>query len=185
MQQGALTLVCLGHLNWDHVWQRPQHLMSQFARRCRVVYIDPPQTVGAHETARLHEQPGDNGVRVLRPLLPAGQEEKNSQALSQQMASILAECGPNTILWIYSPIAAMFVALAKSHTRLTVYDCMDDYASFQTGFAPSQMRSQEAFLMSLVDLVFTGGHSMYQARKDRHPRVHCFPSGVGRAARDR
>lgn len=178
MQQAPLTLICLAHTNWDHVWQRPQHLMSRFASRCRVVYIDPPQTVGAHEKAHLQERPGDNGVRVLRPILPARQGDTNIQVLSQFMASVLAECGPNIILWIYSPIATMFAALAKSQTKLTVYDCMDDYASFQTGFAPSEMRSQERLLLSLVDLVFTGGHSMYEARKQRHPRVYCFPSGV-------
>ena len=29
-----------------------------------------------------------------------------------------------------------------------------------------------------ADVVFTGGPSLYRAKKDRHPNVHCFPSSV-------
>jgi UDP-galactopyranose mutase len=32
-----------------------------------------------------------------------------------------------------------------------------------------------------VDLVFTGGPSLYKAKCDRHPNVHCFPSSVDAA----
>jgi UDP-galactopyranose mutase len=68
------------------------------------------------------------------------------------------------------------VAAARSHVVLAVYDCMDDLASFKDG--TPEMRAQEAHLMTQADLVFTGGRSMYEARKDRHPQVYCFPSGV-------
>jgi UDP-galactopyranose mutase len=32
-----------------------------------------------------------------------------------------------------------------------------------------------------ADIVFTGGSSLYEAKKDRHDNVHCFPSSVDRA----
>ena len=32
------TLICFSHLRWDFVYQRPQHLMSRFARQGRVFY---------------------------------------------------------------------------------------------------------------------------------------------------
>lgn len=53
---------------------------------------------------------------------------------------------------------------------------MDDLANFKGG--TPELRVREHTLLGQADLVFTGGHSMYEARKDRHPRVHCFPSGV-------
>jgi len=34
-----LPLVCLSHLRWDFVWQRPQHLMSRFARDRAVFFV--------------------------------------------------------------------------------------------------------------------------------------------------
>ena len=35
-------LVCFSHLRWDFVWQRPQHLMSRFARDRQVFFIEEP-----------------------------------------------------------------------------------------------------------------------------------------------
>jgi len=35
-------LICLSHLRWDFVWQRPQHLMSRFARDRRVFFVEEP-----------------------------------------------------------------------------------------------------------------------------------------------
>jgi UDP-galactopyranose mutase len=53
---------------------------------------------------------------------------------------------------------------------------MDELANFHG--APRGLREREQALMACADLVFTGGPSLYEARKDRHPSVHCFPSGV-------
>jgi UDP-galactopyranose mutase len=38
--------------------------------------------------------------------------------------------------------------------------------------------SYQARLLALVDLVFAGGPTLYRSLRDRHPAVHCFPSGV-------
>jgi UDP-galactopyranose mutase len=32
------TLICFSHLRWNFVFQRPQHLMSRFAREMTVLY---------------------------------------------------------------------------------------------------------------------------------------------------
>jgi glycosyltransferase involved in cell wall biosynthesis len=92
------------------------------------------------------------------------------------LPELLAEAGNNTILWVFSPRADYLVEVAIPHVRLGVYDCMDDLASFRDG--SDELRQRERHLMSLVALVFTGGHSMYEARKNLHPHVHLFPSGV-------
>ncbi len=33
-------LICLSHLRWDFVYQRPQHLLSRAAREYRVFFIE-------------------------------------------------------------------------------------------------------------------------------------------------
>src|SRR5438477_7575722 len=33
-------VICFSHLRWDFVYQRPQHLMSRFAREGRVFFIE-------------------------------------------------------------------------------------------------------------------------------------------------
>jgi UDP-galactopyranose mutase len=37
---------------------------------------------------------------------------------------------------------------------------------------------RESGLLKVADIVFTGGPSLYRAKRDRHPNVHCFPSSV-------
>ena len=180
MEDHPLTLVCLSHLNWDHVWQRPQQLMSRFAQHCRVIFCDPPDWGPAGKPSHFDEQPGVEGVRVVRPRFPAdiyGTPGNSYEELwARLLPELLAEAGPNTILWVFSPMADYLVAAAKPQVELVVYDCMDELANFR-GSTPD-MRAREARLLELADLVFTGGRSMYEVRKDRHPRVYCFPSGV-------
>ena len=36
------TLICLSHLRWNFVYQRPQHLMSGFARDFDVFFWEEP-----------------------------------------------------------------------------------------------------------------------------------------------
>jgi glycosyltransferase involved in cell wall biosynthesis len=154
--------------------------MSRFAQRCRVIYVDPPQIVNDEDRLYLQEQPGACGVRVLRPIFPNDILDTPGHNYRELWFSllpeVLAEAGPNTILWVSSPLANYLVAAALPHVKFAVYDCMDDLASFRDG--NEMMREREAHLLTLVELLFTGGHSMYEARKTRHPRVHCLPSGV-------
>src|SRR5579885_2899085 len=44
--------------------------------------------------------------------------------------------------------------------------------------APPSLREREEHLFRRADLVFTGGHSLYEAKKNAHPDVHPFPSSV-------
>jgi glycosyltransferase involved in cell wall biosynthesis len=53
---------------------------------------------------------------------------------------------------------------------------MDELSAFK--HAPRQLIQRENALFKMADLVFTGGRSLYNAKKGRHPDVHCFPSSV-------
>ncbi len=57
-----------------------------------------------------------------------------------------------------------------------VYDCMDELANFR--FAPLRLLAVEDQLFERADLVFTGGYSLYEAKRSRHLNVHPFPSSV-------
>jgi glycosyltransferase involved in cell wall biosynthesis len=180
MPAEQLTLLCLSHLKWNHVWQRPQQLMSRFAERCRVLYVDPPEIVAGNHPPFFEDLLNEHGVGVLRPVFPAGLLDTPGHTYKdfwqQLLPSVLDLAGPDTIFWVFSPLADYLAAAAQPQVKLIVYDCMDDLASFKDG--TPEMRQRETNLLSLADLVFTGGRSMYEARKDRHERVSCFPSGV-------
>jgi UDP-galactopyranose mutase len=78
------------------------------------------------------------------------------------------------VLWLYTPVVRNFIDILQPD--LVVYDVMDELSAFK--FAPASIRQQEQELLQRADLVFTGGPSLYESRKDRHPDVHLFPSGV-------
>jgi len=78
------------------------------------------------------------------------------------------------ILWYYTPMAMAF-----SHhldPLATVYDCMDELSAFAG--APPEMQAHEKELLARADLVFTGGQTLYEAKRDQHPHVFAFPSSV-------
>ena len=56
---------------------------------------------------------------------------------------------------------------------------MDELSAFR--FADPRLPSQEKALMARADLIFTGGQSLYEAKKQFHRAVHAFPSGVDSA----
>jgi UDP-galactopyranose mutase len=62
---------------------------------------------------------------------------------------------------------------------VTVYDCMDELSAFAG--APPELLIREKELFTKADLVFTGGHSLYEAKRDKHPAVYPFPSSIERA----
>jgi UDP-galactopyranose mutase len=60
-----------------------------------------------------------------------------------------------------------------------IYDCMDELSAFKG--APPALRNRETELFARADLVFTGGQSLYEAKRDRHKSVHAFPSSIDAA----
>src|SRR5215218_6181689 len=169
-------LVAFSHLRWGFVWQRPQHLLTRFAREMSVVVVEEPEYHLQGADVRVRQ---DHGVTVFTPLLPRTIEKYGFGNHVNGQVSRLVEPfvrpGRDPILWYYTPMA-LGAEPATIRPRLTIYDAMDDLASFRA--APPELRRREARLLSTVDLVFTGGPTLYRQRRDMHPSVHCFPSGV-------
>lgn len=210
MTEHQVDLVCVSHLWWDWVWQRPQHLLSRVAQRRRVLYVEEP---------RIEIGPTYEGFDVLpeRPQLDIGRLTYRSDAatfwqrlqatqdrigahpfkVSDQIheASLMFESpmqerlehevvgyvtarrAAPLVLWLYTPVVVHFIDLLRPD--LVVYDVMDELSAFK--FTPPRLKQQEQELLTRADLVFTGGPSLYQARRDRHADVHLFPSGVEQA----
>jgi glycosyltransferase involved in cell wall biosynthesis len=170
------TIVVFSHLRWNFVYQRPQHLVSRLASRWHVVFIEEPMPGAARdEIERLEPAPN---VEVWRPHLTGralGFHDEHIPVLQRLIAGAmrdqeLADCW----VWFYTPMALPLAAGLSP--RGVVYDCMDELTAFKN--APRQLVQRENALFQVADLVFTGGPSLYNAKRGRHPDVHCFPSSV-------
>jgi len=173
------TLLCFSHLRWDFVFQRPQHVMSRFAREMKVVYWEEPFEIGERETAFLRVRRAEDfpNVRIAIPHIPRGlSEESRDEALSRLLDTHVATYAGELITWYYTPMMLPFSRHLDA--SVVVYDCMDELSKFR--FAPEKLLDLEQELLNRADLVFTGGASLYEAKKNRHDSVHCFPSSVDR-----
>jgi glycosyltransferase involved in cell wall biosynthesis len=173
------TLLCFSHLRWNFVFQRPQHLMSRFARDMDVIFWEEPVEIGSHETAYLQVRVAQNApdVRIVVPHLPQGMpQDAREAALGRLLDAHVASIRGRLIAWYYTP---MMLPFSRAITAdVTVYDAMDELSKFK--FAPAQLLELEQELIDRADIVFTGGSSLYEAKKNRHANVHCFPSSVDR-----
>jgi glycosyltransferase involved in cell wall biosynthesis len=175
-----VTLICFSHLRWNFVFQRPQHLMCRFAREMTVIYWEEPVEVGPRETAYLQvrEAPDAAKVRIVVPHLPEGMpEEAREAALKRLLNAHVASLRGSLVAWYYTPMMLPFSR--DLDASVTVYDAMDELSKFR--FAPPKLLDLEHELLEKADIVFTGGSSLYEAKKDRNANVHCFPSSVDRA----
>jgi glycosyltransferase involved in cell wall biosynthesis len=177
-REPATTLVCFSHLRWAFVYQRPQHLLTRAARHYRVIFFEEP----VHEAVvapRLDQTEREGGVTVAVPVLPHGLSPAEAEAMQGSLLDELlaAEQRGRLIFWYYTPMALGFSA--DHRPDLCIYDCMDELSAFR--FAPPQLMQREGDLFQRCDLVFTGGHSLYEAKRGRHPDVHAFPSSIDAA----
>ena len=166
-------LVCLSHLRWDFVYQRPHHLMSRFARQQRVYFVEEPVLepgVAAHLTLSITAE----GVFVAVPHLPEGISDDGRRAALEKLLGLLLHDSSAYVLWYYTPMALEFTRHLAPVS--VVYDCMDELSAFRG--APKDIVEREAELLRVADVVFTGGHSLHEAKRQHHPNIHPFPSSV-------
>jgi UDP-galactopyranose mutase len=169
--------ICLSHLRWDFVYQRPQHLMSRLAAKMPVVYFEEPvPTESAPWLEQRHAAPGLTiAVPHLAPEHCAVGSVAGAAEQRRMLDALLMERDAGVgLLWYYTPMALAYSEHLDAD--LVVYDCMDELSGFR--FAPAELLERERQLLEKSDVVFTGGRSLYEAKRRRHSNVHAFPSGV-------
>ncbi len=174
----SYDIICLSHLRWDFVYQRPQHLMSRFAKNRRVFFVEEP--IFTDEQTHLKISPREDNLTVVVPHISnADRETENIEAIQEKLLDGLfsKQKIKDFVLWFYTPMAMSFAAHLEP--KAVVYDCMDELSGFK--FAPPALLENESKLFEKADIVFTGGQSLYEAKKDKHKSVHAFPSSIDTA----
>lgn len=166
-------LVCFSHLRWNFVFQRPQHLLTRAASSRRCFFVEEPvfEEALAHMAIR-----NSDGVWVATPHLPHGlNHDEQIEALRNLVDDMFVQEGieqPAILYW--TPMALPFTRhLSRAST---VFDCMDELSLFHG--APPALIQLESEMFELADVVFTGGHSLYEAKRHRHHNIHALPSSV-------
>jgi glycosyltransferase involved in cell wall biosynthesis len=169
-----IDLVCFSHLRWGFVFQRPNHLLTRFSKHQRVFFIEEPVFHDGEE--KLLIENFNEHLYVVTPHLPHGLNEEEVIARQKKYVSnLLGDFNVQRFIsWYYTPMALPFTNHLQP--EVVVYDCMDELSAFK--FAPPQLAQLEKELFSKADVVFTGGQSIYESKKNKHPNIHSFPSSI-------
>lgn len=172
-----VDLMCFSHLRWGFVFQRPNHLLSRFSKHQRVFFIEEPIFVDGEE--RMHIENYNDNLYVVTPHLPHGLSHEEVIKRQQKMISslMLQMQVKRYYNWYYTPMALPFTE--HLNPELVVYDCMDELSAFK--FAPPELTQREKQLFNKADVVFTGGHSIYENKKNDHHNIYSFPSSIDKA----
>lgn len=167
------NIIVFSHLRWDFVTQRPQHIITRLAETANVFFVEEPIGYEPSEEGTANLIPVHDRITVLQPKIDPAYLLDSLEFLLLQNGSF----SPPPILWFYS--AAFHEMTERLPHSLIVYDCMDELSAFK-GASPLLV-AQEKALLQKADLVFTGGKSLYEAKKQWSDRVYCYPSSVDQA----
>ena len=169
-----IDLVCFSHLRWGFVFQRPNHLLSRFSKHQRVFFIEEPIFHDGDDKLQIENYNDD--LFIVTPFIRHGLDEK--EIFNRQRKFITTLFSNMNVdryfSWYYTPMALPFTDHLTP--ELTIYDCMDELSAFK--FAPPQLGMLEKELFSKADIVFTGGNSIYESKKNSHHNIFSVPSSI-------
>ncbi|HEU4497126.1 MAG TPA: glycosyltransferase, partial [Flavobacterium sp.] len=160
-------MIVFCHLRWQFVYQRPQHIISRMAKDYKILFIEEPVHFNENEENTGNLIKVNENLHVLQPRVRSIADIKN--ILPKFIINKNVEIG-----WFYS--ASFSIMLNEINFSTVVYDCMDELTLFKN--APQELIAQEKYLMQEASIVFTGGKSLYESKKQFHDNVYCFPSSV-------
>lgn len=162
-------MIVFSNIEWQCVYQRPQHIFDRMAQSMKILYIEEPTYYSNSKKSGNLTIIKDN-LHVLKP-------HAKSFASIAEILPLYIKNKHVPIGWFYDPA---FCPLLESFQFDTiVYDCMNELSAAKD--ADKQIIDQEKYLMANADIVFTNGESLYELKKQVHDNVHYFPSSVHEA----
>jgi UDP-galactopyranose mutase len=177
-------IVCISHLRWDFVWQRPQHLLASLSKYGRVLFVEEPVTRPGLIEPYLEVLPGHSAedvtiVRLIQPTLKPGWighgNPLTQATYTRLLREFLYEEGfSRPVLWLYTPLGLDFIETIPH--SLLVYDVLESLAT-STETAPGMAEKEEKVLRQ-ADLVLARCTSLYEEKKPFNARTHLLAGGV-------
>ncbi|WP_376703389.1 glycosyltransferase [Mesorhizobium sp. ISC25] len=168
-------ILCFSHLRWNFVFQRPQHILTLASNQQQLIYFEEPMfDERRHPSMRVNDI--SSTIRIVTPLISVGTSATRADAIQRRFVDQIVASTPHDRLttWYYTPMALRF----SDHLAcdICVYDCMDELSAFKN--APAELTQLEKALLQRADIVFTGGQSLYEAKRSLHRAIFPFPSSI-------
>lgn len=162
------NLLCFSHLDWNFVYQRPQHLLSRFSKNYNVFYFEEPKYGDEDKIFKIE----NHGITIVKTFV---KNPSDYFVIEKITADFITKNNIKAdVIWYYTPMALNFTSKIKA--QVVVFDSMDELSAFK--FAPQNLLQKEEELFQKADIIFTGGNALYEAKKHRHHNIHSFPSSI-------
>jgi glycosyltransferase involved in cell wall biosynthesis len=194
----GVGFVYMGISPWAGMWKNRHQLMSRFAARLPVMYVEPWQRLRRLRRLR-RSRPGlselmadfrmplvdvhESGVKVFRsPLhLPVSGSSRARRATLgawlRRVRRAAAECGIQTpVLWVSHPEMADVVGTMGE--ALAVYHIVDDYAGYTGAGDVANLTRREQALLDRVDLSIAVTPELIAAREGPGRRLELVENAV-------
>ncbi len=177
-------ILCFPIIDWDFRFQRPQQLLSQFARAGHRTYylntafmgLAQPEVKTRHIGERIEELflPGDAQIAIHRDPMPV-------ETLNVGLGALRRYCEQhditNAICLVQHPFWVPLVnALNARFGWKIVYDCLDDHSGFGN-YHPAVLQ-QETELISHSDLVITTSRVLQAKVEGLNPNCLLVPNAA-------
>ena len=190
-------ILCISSIDWDHIWQGHQEIMSTLAADGhRVLYIENTGVRGPAlgDLPRVRKRllswwRATKGFReerpnlfVYSPLLLPFPYSRIARAINgffmfralRRWMDVINFHRP--ILWSFLPTPFALDLIGAIEPQLTIYYCIDDLASSSAG--ARKIVASEQQLFRTADLVFVTSEKLRQRAAQYREHVHLFPFGV-------
>ena len=160
-------IICFPIINWDFRYQRPQHILSEFAKNGhRVFYftvnLRPLQKSYEIKTVAKNIYQIELGSSKFFDIYKDKFNESSISNLISKIKEIQKDLKLDAVSFVEFPTwAPLVLELRKQIGYPIIFDCLDDYTSF--GNVINERKKEEISLISSSDLVLTT--SSYLLRK--------------------
>ncbi len=187
-----LDVIYLSPIDWDYNCQRPQQLASRLAEQCNVLYIEPiglrsfrvrdiPRAIRRIvKWVRKKKVKQSNKLHIYTPLyLPFLSsyicKKINEFLFVVAIKKLCRKLGFNEpIIWITLPVDTAATLVDKLNARLLIYDCIDEYASFQKN--SNHIRKTEIEILKKSSLVFATSNHLFERMKKTNTNTYLIPN---------
>ena len=204
------NVVCVSHLGWNWVYQRPQHIMSRLAPEHQVLYVEEPRIRIGPTGVRRELVSADGLAGIVRHTYRSDADtfwkriEEASPEVGGHPSATSRDIAEGTLMFdsfaqpdLEAAVVAHAADLPDAPMILWLYTpaalrfidvLQPDVVVYDVmddltsfRFAPASLRRQRDELLERADVVFAGGPTLHDGVRTARPDAHLFPSGVDRA----
>lgn len=159
VSNGKMDVVCLANIEWSARYQRPQHIMSQFAAKGHRIFYIARSIMPAQGEPYVMKQVAYNIYEIglefhdSEEFYAHRMSQENLSAANRSLARLMVDAKIREALIVVhlSYWTALAVELQKKRAWRLQYDCMDEWADFPD--IGQQLLQEEEILIEKSDLV--------------------------------